>query len=100
MEHPYNPNGRNNLSRRQFKEFLKCAGQSRIDARNVFNYNGRQYVYALDTPSCTIRQFYDDCDGAYIEGVGYFTRDQLIVQDATRQTPGGKIARQAAYVRP
>jgi hypothetical protein len=89
--------GRNNLSRQLFKGFLETTGQTRVDARNVFIHKNRKYVYVLRNNTHTIRQLYDDCAGAYVEGVGFFTRAQLQVGDVTRRSPSGIVARNARY---
>lgn len=89
--------GRNNLSRQLFKEYCKSNGVMRDGARNVFSDNGKKWCWVLENETHTVRQFYDDCVGVVVDGVGSFTREELRVNDTTRKTPSGIPARNAHY---
>lgn len=89
---------RNNLSRRLFKEFCLNSGVQRDGARNVFFKAGARWCWVLENETHTVRQFYDDCAGVVVDGVGSFARAALRVNDTTRQTPSGIPARNAHYI--
>lgn len=85
---------RNNISRAKFKEFLILNNLDRIDARNVFDYDGKRYCFALIDKKDTIRQFYADCDGVFFSGC-FIDRRHLHISGCTRKTPRGTRANNA-----
>jgi hypothetical protein len=93
----YKPEGRNNLSRHTFKKYCAKNGYRADGRRNVFFHNSGKWGFVIPNPSNSVRQFYDDCDGVVVHGVGVFSRSDLQIGEITRKTPDGLIARNAFY---
>lgn len=78
----------NNMSRSNFKAFCVKNNYEKLGARNVFVKNGKRFVYIEGN---SIRQFYDDCDGAYVNGK-FYSKSQLNVLGCSRISPTGIVA--------
>ena len=89
----------NNLSRKEFSEFIKKNKFERLDNRNIFVKQGKNYFYLKDVGQDNCRQFYDDCDGIYLSSGSYLDRNSLQIGSVTRISPNGAVARSAKFIR-
>jgi len=79
----------NNTSRNNFKAFCDNNGYKRVGARNVFIKGDKRYAYVEGNKG--IRQLYEDCDGAYVNGK-FYQKSQLNVLGCSRISPTGIVA--------
>lgn len=86
----------NNVARNDFKSFCATTGVERDGQRNVFVNKGKKFVWC-SSPTGDIRQFYEDCQGAMING-RVFDKSQFKFGAVTRVTSKGVKAYQANLV--
>lgn len=83
----------NNISRSNFTDFCAANGVERVGLRNIFLKDGKKVLWASSTNG-EIRQFYEDCDFALVNGKIY-QKDAFTFYSITRVTPAGLKAYQA-----
>jgi hypothetical protein len=87
---------RNNESRKDCTWFCNVMGMERIGTSNMFKYQGKVWCYTNGTKNNTIRQLYDQADGAYVGG-RFVSRKDMTVGEITRISAKMGVARNAKY---
>lgn len=77
----------NNMSRNNFKKFLSDNELKRDGSRNVFYLSDQKIIYS-ENDKKEVRQFYEDCQGAWLNGELY-TKDDFNMGSITRITSRG-----------
>jgi hypothetical protein len=77
----------NNLSRKNFKKFCSDNNYKRVGNRNVFQLDELKIIYASNQGN-EIRQYYEDCDGAFLNGK-FYSKSDFVLGGVTRITPKG-----------
>lgn len=79
---------KNNEARTSFTNFCKEWGYAACGQRNVFTVCGKKWAYVDDPSAKEIRQFYEDCGGAYQNG-NFIDKSSLSLGSITRVSPSG-----------